>query len=255
LLLRIWVLVTGLLLGLGAPAFATDKVDCPHARLPALALPHVKQALTHNQELTIVALGSSSTAGARASDIAHAYPAVLQAELQKALPASHIVVINRGVGGQDAAEELPRLDRDAVAVAPSLVIWQVGANGAMRGADPDTFKRLVASGVHRLESAGIDVVLMDNQRSPAVLASAVHGKIDLALAEVAVHRNAGLVPRGKLMDAWQEEGFPYADFLADDGVHHNDRGYACLARALATAIVDGLAADPSSKILQSASAR
>ena len=71
-----------------------------------------------------------------ASDSAHTYPAILQTALNKALPGAHFAVINRGIGGQDAPEELARLDSDAIAVHPQLVIWQVGANGAMRHADP-----------------------------------------------------------------------------------------------------------------------
>ena len=94
-----------------------------------------------------MALGSSSTQGARASDLAHSYPAVLQHALSAGRPDAHIAVINRGIGGQDAAEELARLDADVLAVRPQLVIWQVGANGALRNADPAAFRAMVSSGV------------------------------------------------------------------------------------------------------------
>lgn len=39
-----------------------------------------------------------------------------------------IDVINRGIGGQEAPEELARFESDAIGKAPSLLIWQVGAN-------------------------------------------------------------------------------------------------------------------------------
>ena len=113
----------------------------------ALHLPHLQAALAAGTEGLIVALGSSSTQGAMASDSAHTYPAILQAALSKALPAAHLAVINRGIGGQDAPEELARLDTDAMAVHPQLVIWQVGANGAMRHADPAEFHLMVEDGV------------------------------------------------------------------------------------------------------------
>lgn len=109
--------------------------------------------------------------------------------------------------------------------------------------DPDQFRELVGAGVRRLHAAGIDVVLMDNQRSPMVLASPIHAKFDQALADIAAHVGAGLFARGRLMELWQDAGAPYAEFIADDGIHHNDRGYACLARALAGSIVDGLGTD------------
>jgi acyl-CoA thioesterase-1 len=217
-----------------------EPATCPGTKLPPLVLPHLKQALSQNQELTIVAVGSSSTAGAQASNIRHAYPAILQAELEQALPGAHVAVLNRGVGGQEAPEMLARLEKDVLAVMPTVVIWQVGANGAMRGMNPEQFEHLVSTGVRRLEAAGADVILMDNQRAPAILAAPVHAKIDQALADVAGHLGAKLFARGRLMDLWQEAGYPYGKFIADDGIHHNDRGYACVAKALAASIVEGL---------------
>ncbi len=188
----------------------------------------------------MVALGSSSTAGWHSTDIGHSYPAILQAELSAALPQAHIAVINRGIGGQDAAEMMLRLERDVIAVQPTLVIFQVGANGAMRGANPEEFHRVVAAGVRRLQASRADVVLMDNQRAPRIIASPDHIRIDQALADVAAQSGAGLFARGTLMDRWQRDGHPYSEFVSDDGVHHNDLGYRCVAKALAGAIVEGL---------------
>ena len=124
--------------------------------MEALHLPHLREALAARTEGLIVALGSSSTEGVMASDMAHSYPAMLQAALNEALPGAHIAVINRGVGGQDAPEELGRLETDVIAVRPQLVIWQVGANGAMRHADPVAFHHMVSEGVAQLRKAGIE---------------------------------------------------------------------------------------------------
>src|SRR3954447_17120670 len=128
-----------------APAISRAGGTCPgDPATDKLHLPHLRAAVAGRTEGLIVALGSSSTEGVMASDSAHTYPAVLQAALNKALPAAHFAVINRGIGGQDAPEELARLDSDVIAVHPQLVIWQVGANGAMRHADPLEFHRMVA---------------------------------------------------------------------------------------------------------------
>lgn len=213
---------------------------CPAAKVPPLALPRLKEAVAANKEVTIVALGSSSTEGVRSSDIAHSYPAVLQAALTAALTRSHVAVLNRGVGGQDVTEQLPRLERDVLDARPTVVIWQVGANGAMRHMSPDLFRRLLANGVQRLRDAHIDVILMDNQRATQVMASPEHAKFGQAMADVAVATGAGLFGRGALMDQWREGGQPYSMFMSDDGVHHNDLGYSCVARALAAAILEGL---------------
>lgn len=206
-----------------------------------LHLPHLRAAVAAHQEGVIVALGSSSTEGAMASDGAHSYPAVLQAELNKAVPAAHFAVINRGIGGQDAAEELARLDADVVAVHPQVVIWQVGANGAMRHADPFEFHRMVAEGVNRMRSVAIDVILMDNQRSPKVLAAVDHIILEESLRRVAQETHVNLFSRSHLMDAWSDEGSKPGLFTATDGLHHNDLGYECVSRSLARQIIDAIA--------------
>lgn len=236
------------------PAKAASGADtCPAAQVAPLVLPRVKEAVDHNSELTIVAFGSSSTQGWHSTSIAQSYPAVLQSVLSNALPAAHVAVINRGVGGQDAAEMIQRIGRDVLEVRPTLVIWQVGANGAMKNRDPEDFRHLVATGVHTLRDMGIDVVLMDNQRAPLILASPHHQQIDQVLAEIAAQTGTGLFDRGALMDQWQFSGHPYGEFISDDGVHHNDLGYRCVAQALASAILAGL--HTPSLPLQSASAR
>ena len=222
-------------------AAAAPRLACPPSKVPPLTLPGVKQALANNREVFIVALGSSSTEGSQASDIAHSYPAVLQRTLAAALPAAHVAVLNRGIGGQDVSEELPRITSEIIGARPTLVIWQVGANSAMRHMQPDHFKAMVAAGVNRLKASGIDVVLMDNQRAPAIIASPEHVRIDQALADVSVTAGAGLFRRGALMEQWRNENRPYADFIANDGIHHNDLGYRCVAESLAQAILDGVA--------------
>lgn len=228
------------LAGLTAQPARSESTTCPAVKLPPIALPQMRRALSTGQEVTIVAFGSSSTEGSHASDMRHTYPAVLQDELEAALPGSHIAVLNRGIGGQDAPEMITRLDTDVLDAHPTLVIWQLGANGAMRGSDPAAFQNIVDDGVRRLERSGADVILMDNQRSPAVLASPSHTQIDQALADVARRDDARLFARGRLMELWQDAGHPYAEFLADDGVHHNDLGYACVAKALAQSMLEGL---------------
>ena len=224
-----------------APGQAEEA--CPSVTVPPVSLPHSRAALARNGELLIVALGSSTTQSWMSSDAAHSYPAVLQASLASALTKAHVTVINRGIGGQDAAEEVPRIDTDAVAARPALVIWQVGANGVLRQTDPKLFKQLVTAGIKRLQAANIDVVLMDNQRSPMILAAPEHIKIDQSLADVALATGASLFARGALMDAWRDAGYPYDRFTSGDKLHHNDLGYRCIAEALAGSIVAGLS-DP-----------
>ena len=226
---------------IGASAtHAVAQEACPAEKAPAVALPATKKRLASSQEVLVVALGSSSTEGWRATSPANTYPARLQEDLSKAFPLGHLAVINRGIGGQDALEEVARLDSDAIALHPDLVIWQVGANGAMANSDPNVFRQLVSTGIERLKALGIDVVLMDNQRSPMIMASPGHLLLERVLAELAVKYNVSLFSRGALMDGWKRGGLDYSHFLSNDGVHMNDLGYRCLGDALAEAIQSGL---------------
>lgn len=225
------------------PAIAGPELSsssCPASHIHPLVLPRVKEALASNAELTIVAFGSSSTQGWHSSSIAQSYPAILQVELAASLPKAHVAVINRGVGGQDATEMVPRIQADVLNIRPALVIWQVGANGVLKNRDSDEFRGLVAAGVQTMQEANVDVVLMDNQRAPAIMASPHRIQIAQALADIAVRTGAGLFSRGTLMDQWRTAGHPYDQFVSSDGIHHNDLGYRCVARALATAILEGL---------------
>jgi acyl-CoA thioesterase I len=228
------------LLTFAAPASAAAVCPSNPSAAP-IELPHLRSAIDHGIEGVIIALGSSSTQGVMASDPAHSYPAILQQELSAGLPHAHMAVVNRGIGGQDAAEEVARLDADVLAVRPQLVIWQVGANGALRNVDPVIFRALVAAGVRRLQAAGADVILMDNQQSPRLLAKPEEPVFDQALAQVATETGAALFSRRELMQSWRRSGEPFADFIAADGLHHNDRGYLCIAQSLAHAILAGLA--------------
>lgn len=223
-------------------AWATDSNVCPDTPVVSSILPTTKAAIAAGRPVTIVALGSSSTRGAGASDPAHSYPAVLQAMLGRLLPAIEVSVINRGNDGEDALRELARLDTDVLAVRPSLVIWQVGANGALRGTDPATFSEMVGAGVALLRQAGSDVILLDNQRAPKILDAPGHVAIEHALADVAVAGGVNFFSRSGLMDAWRGEGYAYDLFIGPDGLHHNDRGYRCIGEAVAKAIVAGLSA-------------
>jgi lysophospholipase L1-like esterase len=227
---------------LAAPAgHATQAPPCPPAPHPAITAPGFAAAVARGGEVRIVAIGSSSTAGAGASLPWRAYPNRLEARLRASLPGPVFTVMNRGAGGEDAPQMIGRLERDAIDERPDLVIWQLGANAALRSMDRDSFSRFVQQGLLRLRQAGIDVVVMDNQRAPRIAARPGHQAYDAMLADAARSvAGVSLFSRGALMDSWAAAGVPNEALLVADGLHHNDRGYACIADALAAALVAGL---------------
>ena len=187
--------------------------------------------------LTIVAVGSSSTQGIGATAAALNYPSRLEVELHALFPASQIRVINRGKAGEDAAEELARLDRDVIAEHPELVIWQVGTNAVLRRDDLATDRELIERGVDALKSGGSDVMLMDLQYAPRVLARPNYAEMEQVIGQVAKAERIGWFRRFELMHYWQEAAVGEdSRMIGGDGLHMSDRGYGCLAARLAEAL-------------------
>jgi lysophospholipase L1-like esterase len=216
--------------GLAAPA-------CPSVSEALSPLLGVQAELDAGEPLTIVALGSSSTEGAGASSPQASYPNRLEALLRGKLPGVELRVINAGKSGETSQEMLARMDADVISHDPDLVIWQAGGNEVLLGRDPAAFLDLMRQGLRRLRQAGVEVVLMDNQRSPRILDAPAHARFEAAMQTLAEQERVPLFHRSRLMRGWQEAGLPPAEVLAQDGLHHNDRGYACLAEALAAALV------------------
>jgi lysophospholipase L1-like esterase len=216
---------------------------CPTGPQALMDLPQTRAAMRRGEPIVVLAIGSSSTRGAGASGAERSYPAVLQGLLGAALADQHVAVVNRGIDGQDAPEQVARLQGEIAALRPQLVIWQVGANAALRRLDPAQFRTTLLSGVQLVRQAQADVVLMDSQRAPRIIEEPHHLRIDAALREAAVGTATPLFSRGALMDAWGGAGFAPALFLTADRLHHNDLGYRCVAEALGRAVLRALGRD------------
>ncbi|TCZ52978.1 SGNH/GDSL hydrolase family protein [Roseicella aquatilis] len=224
------------LLALLLPAAAMAQ-NCPPAPTQSVSLPMTRAAVQHGGPLTIIAFGSSSTEGAAASGPEATYPAQLEARLRTALPGIGLAVQNRGKGGQEVHEMMARLETDVLAAHPTLVIWQAGANAVLQGMPPEEFRAELAAGIARLQDAGADVLLMDSQRAPRITEAPGFERLDAAIGGLAAETYAELFSRAALMQAWEAAGTPAAAMISPDRLHHNDRGYACVAEALARSIL------------------
>jgi lysophospholipase L1-like esterase len=210
--------------GIGQDAFKAD-------------LSALKDRLSHGEPAVIVALGSSSTAGAGASSKDASYPSVLEAELRRRLPNAEIRVVNRGIGGQRARDMLVRLEDDVMSEKPDLVIWQTGANDAIHDIGVEKFKKFMRKGVARLQGTGVNVVLMDLQWLPKAERYANYRLYQTATINVAEESGAGFFRRYDAMKAWSEAGrLSQSDIIGTDGLHMVDASYYCLAVLLADGI-------------------
>jgi acyl-CoA thioesterase-1 len=199
---------------------------------------HIRDRIARKLPLKIVAIGSSSTSGFGASSSAATYPARLEQELKARLPGLPITVLNKGVGGEEAPQMVARFDADVIEESPDLVIWQVGSNSVLR--DHPTPGEIIRQGVERLKSNGFEVILINPQYAPKILAKPdVDRTVDVITA-TARDAEVGLFDRFHIMRHWVEgEKLPFEKILSADGLHLNDWSYACTATLLADAILEG----------------
>jgi lysophospholipase L1-like esterase len=199
------------------------------------------RAVTREPEIKIVALGSSSTAGAGAADPRACYPARLEVELNKRYPDKHFQVINLGVGGQLASDMLARITSEVLAQKPALVIWQTGVNDAVRNVGLDSFRTTLRRGVDALSAKGIDVILLDMQFYPRSEFVAGYRDYLSVMWEVGKEKNIPVLHRFEIMKYWVTSAqFSPDQLLAPDHFHASDLTYGCLADLLADSIQDGL---------------
>jgi acyl-CoA thioesterase-1 len=204
-----------------------------------IPLKRTAQRIAGALPLTIVAVGSSSTSGAGATSPANSYPSRLAVELQQHFPRVPVVVHNRGIGGETSREMLARFDRDVFAANPDLVLWQAGSNSVLRDQPLDGARTLLHEGLDRLKAAGVDVVLINPQYAPKVIAKQdANGMVDL-IDLTAKQAHVALFQRFALMRYWRlTEDMPFSTFLSPDELHMNDWSYGCVAKLLAGAIAD-----------------
>jgi acyl-CoA thioesterase-1 len=227
----------------GAPSQAQSSLSSAERCLGAnldlslgSQLPRTAARLNSGEPLKIVAIGSSSTVGLWVLTSAATYPEVMRRELLRLRSNATINVINSGRVGDTIPDNVARFGRDVLAHTPDLVIWQLGTNDVAWGGRPDDrLKSSIVQGVRALR-AGSDVVLMDLQYAPWVLASAYTSTMEAIIAAVAKQEHVGLFSRFALMRNSIEAGVTQGDLVSLDGLHNTADGYDCIGRALARAI-------------------
>lgn len=222
-----------------APIAPSDAEVCLAANQKlglGVALPRTSARLKGGGQLTIVAVGSSSTVGLWSLSNLATYPEVMRRELATLRPGVRIEVINSGRVGDTIRGTIGRFERDVLVHSPELVVWQLGTNDVAWGGGVQGLKDEIVKGVRAAKGSGADLILMDLQYAPIVLASSQHPAIQTIIAEVAREERVGLFPRFALMRRSIEAGLASGALVSWDGLHNSGAGYECIGRALARAI-------------------
>lgn len=236
-------LILAALPAVAAPAAERNPLPChaPEALLDlGQPLPRLAARLARHEAVTVVALGSSSTGGAGASSPEHTYTAQLERLWPQVLGGGPVKMLNRGINGQDIDEMEKRMRADVIDHKPDLVLWQLGTNAVLRSQGVMRYRDRIAAGIAELKAAGTDVVLIDLQYAPKVLADPDWKTMEVILRDVTAETSVGLFRRFATMKSWIHTGqLRQTDILSPDGLHQNDLGYLCWADHLARALARG----------------
>lgn len=224
--------------------FAFPTVDFPAALVDLKhQLVRFRQALSGQGPVRIVAMGSSSTAG-RADVVP--YPYRLEMYLRQNYPNVRIDVLNRGIGGQEANEELDRFESDIFHDDPALVIWQVGTNAVFHN-DKYNVRDVagkIAEGLARLCARGLEVLLIDPQYTTKMLwddRAELSDEMVRLIRAAADEAGVNLFQRWALMRHWHVHNNVSLAQMIDptdpDQLHQSDWSTQQVSIALKNAIV------------------
>ncbi len=237
-------LLAPLLLLCGTASYAQNDSDPGGPSVACLAfksglslgapMAYTAAKLQAHKPLTIVALGSSSTTGFGTFGAGAPFPDVMKAELLRLHPLATIELINSGRIMENLGDNIARIDNDVLRYKPDLLVWQIGTNDVVWRGIADDAKEMLSNSVKRLKAEKMDVVLLDLQYAPLVLATSRYIRMEKIIAEVAGEQNVGRFPRFLLMKRASEAGVK--GLVSWDGLHNSAEGYRCVGLALAQMI-------------------
>jgi len=236
--LRELILLGSFLFVCNSAGYAQDQTNACLAFGSGLSLgaplAYVKAKFDKGGTVTIVALGSSSTTGFGVFRSGGAFPDVMKRELLRLRPSAQIKLINSGHIMDDLPGNVARLDNEVLRYKPDLVVWQVGTNDAVWRGIASNAKEMLSEAVRRLKAANTDVVLLDLQYAPLVLATGRHTRMEKIIIEVAREQKVGHFPRFLLMKRAIEANV--RGLVLWDGLHNSAEGHECVGIALAQMI-------------------
>jgi hypothetical protein len=238
LVLGIWAAVPGAAQDPVLPPVTTDPCEVPGHLLFVLgdaSLDEVATAVKERRALKILVLGTGSSLLAGAG--AKAYPVHLQEALKRRLPDVTVNVATEAKSRLKATDMVAGLEKLLLDRKPDLVVWQTGTVEAMRGVDPDEFRRTLDDGIDVIHEAGADVVLMNMQYSPRTESVLPVASFADTMRVVARDRSVPLFDRLEIMRYWNDNGNFDLNIATKDSAMAQ-QVHDCIGRALASLIIE-----------------
>jgi len=218
-----------------APVPAPFSAECYNGSTEIVTespLPNVAAALQKRRTIRILAIGNS--AGRRHGG----FTRQIERILKQVVKGADVVIINRGVSGELAANAALRIKNEVAISNPDLVIWQVGTDDALAFVPREEFAETVQSTIAWLKEHNVDVVLAGLQYVDRLSQDENYYHMRELLREIAAKEHVMIIRRYEAMQfiAAAQEARPG---FGPDEFERTEAGYNCLAQYLASAITLG----------------
>jgi lysophospholipase L1-like esterase len=218
------------------PPFSQECVKGGEALVAESPLPNVAADLANHRTIRILTIGASAAAGRRTTR--GGYTRLIEQILERAVKGIDVVMINRGVSGELAAQAAPRMKVEVALTRPDLVLWQVGTNDALAYVPLSQISATVVDTVRWLRRHKVDVILVGLQYVEGLRDNPHYIAVRDELRQIAARENVIIVRRDEAMrlinQAKSEGGIPLPDEF-----EQTEAGYTCLAQYVVRAIALG----------------
>src|SRR5262249_42521566 len=195
------------------PPFSQECSKGGEALVAETPLPNVAADLASHRTIKILTIGSSAAAGRRA--IRGGYTRLIEEILERAIKGIDVVMINRGVSGELAANAAARMKIEVALNRPDLVLWQVGTNDALAYVPLSQITMTVVDTIQWLRRHKVDVILVGLQYVEGMLNNPHYVAVRDELRRIAARENVVIVRRDEAMrlinQAKHEGGVPLPD--------------------------------------------
>jgi acyl-CoA thioesterase I len=184
-------------------------------------IPAAQAETANDQDIVIVALGDSLTAGYMLAPD-EAFPVQLQMAL--AAKGHKVQVVNAGVSGDTSAGGAQRLDWSLQGGADAVIV-ELGANDALRGIDPALTKAALDKIITAIKAKGADV-LIAGMKAPGNWGPEYQKAFDALYPELAQKHGVALYPfflDGVALDP---------KLVLTDGLHPSAQGVAQIVKRI-----------------------
>jgi hypothetical protein len=239
-----FVIVIALMLGSAAWAQEPAPVPTPLSKACQVGdtaietehpLPNVAAALKDRKELRILAIGASS--GRR--DGRGSYTSQIEKLLEQANKGIDVVIINRGVSGELAADAAERIKTEVALNDTDLVLWQLGTADALAQVPVADFHVAVSETIEWLKEHKVDVILVGLRYTHSMVRDLHYQAVRAAIQDIAKTSNVLRIGRYEAEEVLErirreQAGPPISE------AEVSEASYVCMAEYLARAIAAGL---------------